>query len=219
MQSAAIASVVTRKAARAGRAKRWWRRRLLQLTTSRTRRAATAAGQRTARIAARAMGVSAGTCAAASQLRVQPPPPSQPRPPKPLPTPKATTTNNNGLPSFAPGQLPQFNPFREPWETPGGSAVGPVPLAVKDHPKAGWVVEHDDAHAPDVVAGAVRIAGNSQAYLVNDHTPTTWKDHGYARLDLRSNPLSFTLDLSQVPCGCFACVYLVAMKDPSEEGI
>ena len=75
-------------------------------------------------------------------------------PTKTAPTPKATTTNNNGLPSFTPGQLPQFNPFREPWETPGGSAVGPVPLAVKDHPKAGWVVEHDDAHAPDVVAGS-----------------------------------------------------------------
>ena len=66
--------------------------------------------------------------------------------------------------------------------------------------------------------GAMLI-GPRRAYLVNDHTPTTWKDHSYARLDLRSNPLSFTLDLSQVPCGCFACVYLVAMKDPSEEGI
>ena len=29
-----------------------------------------------------------------------------------------------------------------------------------------------------------------------------------------SQPLRLTADVSGVPCGCLACIYLVAMKDP-----
>ena len=81
-------------------------------------------------------------------------------------------------------------------------------------------MEHDDAHSPDVVSGAVRIAGNARAYLVNDFEATSggWMGHTYARVDLHAHPLKFTLDLSKVTCGCFACVYLVAMKDPTDAG-
>ena len=33
-------------------------------------------------------------------------------------------------------------------------------------------------------------------------------------MDLAKKPLAFQLDLSNVPCGCLACIYLVKMADP-----
>ena len=65
---------------------------------------------------------------------------------------------------------------------------------------------------------ALHVQGNSRLYLVQDHRQRFWQDHKYVRLDLQRDPLSFTLDLSQVPCGCLACVYMVKMKDPDEVG-
>jgi hypothetical protein len=104
--------------------------------------------------------------------------------------------------------MPQFGAFGPPLES--GAAVGPVTGAVADAPRAGWAVEHDDVHAPEVRGGAVRIAGNSRAYLVSDHTASArggWEGLSYARLDLQRHALSFTIDISHVPCGCFACVH------------
>jgi hypothetical protein len=51
---------------------------------------------------------------------------------------------------------------------------------------------------------------------VQDSLQTRWAAHQYMRMDLSRSPLSFTLDLSGVPCGCLACVYLVAMADPTD---
>ena len=52
--------------------------------------------------------------------------------------------------------------------------------------------------------------------LVEDMSAgSDWGDHRYVRSDLHQSPLKFTLDLSAVNCGCLACVYLVAMEDPS----
>ena len=95
----------------------------------------------------------------------------------------------------------------------GGEALGPV--GIDGAPSAGWVVDHAIHHAPQMVDGALRVAGNSRLYLVHDHTKKAWEEHQYIRLDLSASPLTFTLDLSKVPCGCLACVYLVAMPDPS----
>ena len=55
--------------------------------------------------------------------------------------------------------------------------------------------------------------GDTRVYLVKDHTRLGWSQHEYVRLDLQRNPLTYTLDLSNVPCGCLACVYMVAMDD------
>jgi hypothetical protein len=38
------------------------------------------------------------------------------------------------------------------------------------------------------------------------------------RLDLENAPLKFTLDVSNVPCGCLATVYMVKMADPTTSG-
>ncbi|KAL3926462.1 MAG: hypothetical protein SGPRY_003287 [Prymnesium sp.] len=90
------------------------------------------------------------------------------------------------------------------------NAFGPVHLP--GYPKAGWV---RDSGKVTVTNGNLEIQGDARAYLVQDHTVYTgWGDHRYVRIDLHRSPLQFTLDVSNVPCGCLACVYLVTMKDP-----
>ena len=64
--------------------------------------------------------------------------------------------------------------------------------------------------------GTYRLLGNSRAYLVQDVRADAWSRRKYSRFDLSTAPLQFRLDLSQVPCGCLACVYLVAMREPSQ---
>ena len=93
---------------------------------------------------------------------------------------------------------------------------GPAPTVNPDHPRAGWALDHamdrqPSIHMPD---GAFTVIGDVRAYLVQDVRHTHWGLHKYERIDLQKQPLVFTIDLSQVPCGCLACVYLVAMKDP-----
>ena len=51
--------------------------------------------------------------------------------------------------------------------------------------------------------------------LVKDYRERSWDHHKYLRFDL-ADPLAFDVDLSGVPCGCVACVYMVAMSDPSK---
>ena len=146
-------------------------------------------------------------------------------------------------------------------------AKGPLP-GVGDDGLAGWAIDHGRVSV-DARTGTMRMTGDSRAYLVLDHTQRSWRDHQYARLDLRcvpysaarsdpslacaapclaratpclacgslscatvlltprglstlstlcsySEPLTFEIDISTVPCGCLACVYLVAMEDPSD---
>ena len=88
-------------------------------------------------------------------------------------------------------------------------AKGPVSGA---GPKAGWVVDHGKVQFED---STMTMTGDSRAYLIEDYSMKSWADHKYVRLDLAADPLIFDLDLSGVPCGCLACVYVVAMKDPS----
>lgn len=82
----------------------------------------------------------------------------------------------------------------------------------------GWAAEHFNKHRPSVTDGALRVQGDSRLYLVQDYTQSDWQNHQYRRIDLRQDPLSFTLDLSHVPCGCLACVYMVKMAAPTALG-
>ena len=67
---------------------------------------------------------------------------------------------------------------------------------------------------PAASGSELRITSDTRVYLVKDAAQTHWAAHKYERIDLRSGaPMRFTLDLSQVPCGCLACVYLVAMPE------
>ena len=92
---------------------------------------------------------------------------------------------------------------------------GPVRTVDPAHPRAGWALEHAKNGQPTVSDGALTVRGNTRMYLVQDASGATWGSHQYERIDLHAQPLRFTLDLSAVPCGCLACVYLVAMKDPA----
>ena len=102
----------------------------------------------------------------------------------------------------------------------GGAAIarGPLSDAAPRFPQMGWVTDHARTLAPSVVAGVLTVQGDTRVYLVQDYTKREWEDHHYMRFDLKAKPLEFTLDLSNVPCGCLACVYLVAMKDPDRDG-
>lgn len=94
-------------------------------------------------------------------------------------------------------------------------AFGPISSV---SPRAGWVVDHGHVSVSGAGFddGSVTISGDTRAYLVEDYTRSSWRTHKYSRVDLsRTQPLTFRVDLSNVPCGCLACVYLVAMNDPS----
>lgn len=91
-------------------------------------------------------------------------------------------------------------------------AEGPVRGA---GPTAGWVADHGQMEVDD--EGSLTVRGDTRAYLVEDYTQKHWDDHRYVRMDLADEPLTFDLDLSGVPCGCLATVYVVAMKDPSND--
>ena len=68
----------------------------------------------------------------------------------------------------------------------------------------GWAAETGIASVSESV---LTVKGDSRLYLVRDGRMQAWGQHEYVRLDLDANPLSYTLDLSKVPCGCLACVY------------
>ena len=91
------------------------------------------------------------------------------------------------------------------------TAYGPISGEVSNAPSAGMAVHYGEGHLDH---GEFRIVGNSRAYLVRDHTATRWAHHHYVRLNLEASPLQLTLDLSNVPCGCLACLYLIAMPEP-----
>jgi hypothetical protein len=90
-----------------------------------------------------------------------------------------------------------------------GTAQGPVLSA---GPTAGWALDYGQAMT--VQDGSLQVSGETRAYLVRDFTERGWGNHKYLRFDL-TNPLTFDVDLSNVPCGCVASVYLVRMADPS----
>ena len=96
------------------------------------------------------------------------------------------------------------------------AGLGPVSGHIANAPNAGWALE--SGHGSLEAAGGFRLTGDARAYLVRDHGPSQWAHRRYVRLDLRQESLRFSLDLSKVPCGCLACIYLVAMSDPDESG-
>ena len=72
---------------------------------------------------------------------------------------------------------------------------------------AGWAVDDPDRHCPKppVVDGdTLRLFGDTRVYLVADHTQSEWSDHEYIHMLHDGREMSFTLDLSRVPCGCIA---------------
>ena len=91
----------------------------------------------------------------------------------------------------------------------GVTAFGPIARTggitgfVENAPVAGIAMQYGTGGIED---GAFRISGDARAYLVRNHGAEKWVDHSYVRLNLVAHPLTFSLDLSRVPCGCLACI-------------
>jgi hypothetical protein len=92
-----------------------------------------------------------------------------------------------------------------------GTAQGPLYVS-PSAPNAGWALEYGDGVR--LHGSTLQITGEARSYLVKDASERGWSGHKYVRFDL-ADPLAFQLDVSRVPCGCLACVYLVAMPDPT----
>ena len=86
--------------------------------------------------------------------------------------------------------------------------MGPLEMgSVSAHRYAGWVSDNYKGKY-QVTDGVLKMQGDSRAYLVQDYRHNKWAEHKYVRLDLHKYPLRYTVDLSHVPCGCLACVYM-----------
>ncbi|KAL1526510.1 hypothetical protein AB1Y20_015220 [Prymnesium parvum] len=82
----------------------------------------------------------------------------------------------------------------------------------------GFVVEPYGSQAVSSQGGVLSVTGNNRVYLVEDEWTADhfdWKEVRYKMLRLAGKTLSFTVDLSNVGCGCDASVYLVGMQQPS----
>ena len=118
---------------------------------------------------------------------------------------------NLGADWTAPEQVVEQQQQSQTNHLPGSmTALGPVLGAT-----AGWAVDSGSPHLAD---GVLTVRGDSRVFLVQDYRATNWSDQKYVRVDMLVHDFSFTADLSGVPCGCLACVYLVAMKDPDATG-
>jgi len=61
---------------------------------------------------------------------------------------------------------------------------------------------------PIVNEGSLRVNGDTRAYLVqNIEAGDNWGDHRYVRSNMMTTPLKFTIDLSNVDCGCLAYIW------------
>jgi hypothetical protein len=133
-----------------------------------------------------------------------------PRPPSPPSNPLATRPSDGAV---APRVT--LGPARvEPAPALGGGIAG----APSD--TLGWVMDTPNNVVPPALdeGGALTLTGDTRLYMVEDFASTAWRDHSYTRLDLSGAGLRFEVDLSSVPCGCVACLYLVAMRDPDSAG-
>lgn len=87
--------------------------------------------------------------------------------------------------------------------------LGPFPTVSPEYPNAGWVIDHAEDAQPIVNEGSLRVNGDTRAYLVqNIEAGDNWGDHRYVRSNMMTTPLKFTIDLSNVDCGCALRAYI-----------
>lgn len=91
---------------------------------------------------------------------------------------------------------------------------------VEGHPKAGfgqdlfqggWLWTHASPQPdwPKGVQKQVGVHGNNRAYLVEDYVPKDWATASPLSLNLLGKTVSYTVDMTKVPCGVVACLYFV----------
>ena len=65
----------------------------------------------------------------------------------------------------------------------------------------------------------VKVKGNNRLFAISDYVwAHKWRDVSYRHFNLLDRALSFTIDVSNVGCGCNAAVYLVQMTEPDGDG-
>ena len=89
----------------------------------------------------------------------------------------------------------------------------PLPAGIEDNPNAGFNVHYGSVDAPE--DGTIELRGNTRAYLVADRH----NQHSeYQHIDMRGKTLSFTADMSKVPCSVNAALYFVQMDGYHPDG-
>ena len=114
-----------------------------------------------------------------------------------------------------------------PPKPPPAPTLRRVPLSGTDgddnDASLGVLVAEDWSAHPIALTDAGRtftLAGSSRAFLARDEefapsTMRSWQEVSYRKLRLLDKKLEFTIDLSNVGCGCNAAAYLVEMGDTS----
>jgi len=83
-----------------------------------------------------------------------------------------------------------------------------------DGAPSAFAAEPWGSQAISVAGGNLTLQGSNRLYLIRgapDGGRRPWSALTYRRFHLRGKRLRFTVDVSRVPCGCNAAVYLVAM--------
>jgi len=89
-------------------------------------------------------------------------------------------------------------------------------FGIANHPKAGWATDmpgfdHGWSWAKN---GAFGIQGKQRMYLMEDLSVNDWWGSKYVFYNLLGKTVTFTVDISGVPCGVAACLYFVAIWNP-----
>merc|ERR1719453_195161 len=96
------------------------------------------------------------------------------------------------------------------------SSLSTVPFG--PYPDGGMVSEPDQNAIQRYDSdGEIILSKDTRGYLIDNIDEMSWSDVQYKKLDLLGKTLSFGVDLSNVPCGCNAAVYLVAMTEPESD--
>jgi len=96
---------------------------------------------------------------------------------------------------------------------------------MEGHPRAGfgqdlfqggWLWTHQSPKKdwPKGVQTQVGVHGNNRVYLVDDFVPEDWATASPLSFNLLGKTVSYTVDLTKVPCGVVACLYFVQNLKP-----
>ena len=121
-----------------------------------------------------------------------------PSPPNPPPSPPLPVI---GPHSVSPPSSPR--PPLEPWHDGISSLIGDWGFTLE--PWAGQLADGSDPLH-------IVLRGNQRGYITRRGTMSVQYEH----FQLLDKTLSFSLDVSQVGCGCNAALYLVAMENPGD---
>ena len=96
-----------------------------------------------------------------------------------------------------------------------GSWIGEAWTQTKATPRGPGPTRAIDQKRGIAITGSTRMFYSSLVPSPEQAAKMQWSDVAYEKLALLDKSLSFTIDMSAVPCGCNAALYLVQMDMPS----